>query len=91
MLQAQKGPEPSAAHALAVGMMCAAIVPIYNRLAALSDVHRLSWLGCGLTFAMCCPPYSELGRPAEPLCLGSALLLGEVPGLPSNPNPDYWP
>ena len=80
MLQAQAEPEPSAALAVAVGTMIAAIVPIYNRLAALSDVHRLTWLGCGLTFAMCCPPYSELGRPAEPLCLGSALLLGEVPG-----------
>ena len=48
-------------------------------------MHRLTWLGCGLLFALACPPYSELGRPAEPLCFGSALLLGEVTGHPPSP------
>ena len=54
------------------------LAPIYMRFSAVHTAHRLAYVTVTVLGLIAFPTYSVLGRPAEPLCVSAAILLGEL-------------
>merc|ERR1740139_1812699 len=56
------------------------MIPVYLRLSALTNGHRLACVASMVLDSSLRPAFSKLGRPSEPLCALAALLTGELIG-----------
>ena len=74
-------PELSPGGLVAVAALLWTLFPTCLRLWAFRDSHRLAYLATSMVGFIFMPSWSELGRPAEPLCFCGAALLGELLGF----------
>ena len=79
-------PELISADAAAHGTLICFLLPIYLRFSVIHTAHRHAFLVINVLGFIMLPTFSELGRPAEPLFLSVALMLGYISNLPSLPS-----
>ena len=81
VLQMQENPPGlSPAGVVPVVALLLGTVPLQLRLTALLTSHRLTNAAISLLGFVALPPWSEMGRPSEPLWMWHALLIGELVG-----------